>query len=127
MKCSRARVGNFAGGQLNLKKTLTLNRQIERIARLIEIALLLDDFRSSSPRTESDLQTGGINCLLRRRRAWRDKTLVQQILKLKPPAPEARSTRVREVVGDVVKVQLLRFHSACRGVHCTVHIVLSPE
>src|SRR5258705_13639029 len=89
MKSTGAGVSNFAAGELNLEEAGTLNGDIERIASLIEVALLLDDFRSSGARAEADLQAGGKRGLLGGGGAGSDKILVNKILKLQAAATVA--------------------------------------
>ena len=57
MKAPRARVRGLPVRQEHLKKSLPLNRQIERIARLAEVALRLDYLRRRRPRAQSHLQS----------------------------------------------------------------------
>ena len=47
MKSAGARVREFAGGKLNLEETLALNREVQRIAGGVEVALLLENFGGS--------------------------------------------------------------------------------
>ena len=82
MEHARAGVAGLAAGHLHLKKPGSLDRQVQRIAGGVEVALHLDDLRRRRLRPQTNLQTGGDCGVLRRRRARHDQVLVDQVLEL---------------------------------------------
>src|SRR5579863_7557130 len=121
MKHSCPRVPGLAARHLHLKKTCSLDGQVKWITGGVEVALGLYNLRRSSARAQPDLQPRGDGGVLRCRRSRHDQVLVNQILKLQSPAAKARGARVRQVVGNVVEVELLGCHAGGRSVKSAQH------
>src|SRR5258708_21979046 len=102
MEGSGTGVGHFTAGKLNLKKSSSLHGEIQRIASLVVVSLLLNHFRRSGARTQTDLQTGGISGLLRGRCSRSHHILINQILKLQPTAAKSRGAGIGQIVCHVI-------------------------
>src|SRR5437763_1739090 len=83
-----------------------------RIAGLVVVALLLNDFGSGGAGAKADLEACRERGLLSGGGTGRDETLVDQILELQTAAAETGSAGIGEIVGNVIEIQLLGFHSA---------------
>src|SRR5271154_4469476 len=110
MEVARSGVGNGSVGPGYLKEACSLNRQVERTVRLVEVSLRHDDFAGCRLGSETDLQTCRKR-LLSLRGAWSDEVLVDHVLKLHLTLVKARRGGVRQVVGYRIQVRLLSAHS----------------
>jgi hypothetical protein len=86
------------------------DRDVERVARLLDRALLEGTRRRDDARASTDLHT------TRALRAWRADRLVVQVLEQRVLSLVADGIRVREVVRDRVELGLLRGHPGRRDV-----------
>ena len=120
VKLPGARIGDRAVRSLHLKESRSLNRHIQRIVRLVHLALRIDHLGRRRLRSETDLQSCR-HRVLALRRARGHQVLVDHILKLQPQLPETRRRRVGQVVGNGVEIQLLCAHAACRCVQRSNH------
>src|SRR6185437_8654251 len=116
-----AGVRGLARRQSHLEKALTLDRQVERVASLAEIALALYDLRGGGARSQANLQASGNRGLLGRSCARHDHVLVNQIFKLQTPLAKSGGTRVGQIIGHVLQIHLLRAHPAGAGVQGSQH------
>ncbi len=121
------RVTQLAVWELDLKKALALNAQVERIVGFLEISLRKNDFVGRRTSTQANLKSAGDDSLRASRRPRLDETLIQKILKLRGSHLKAVGVGVGQVVGDVVHVHLLRRHSTGRAIKCSDHLSPSPE
>jgi len=111
MKAAGASVSNGAIGPRDLKKTLPLNRNIERVAGVIEVTLFHNHLGRRRARSQADLKAGGVS-LRALRGSGNDDVLVNHVLELQLALAEAGGAGVRQVVGNCVQIGLLRAHSA---------------
>jgi hypothetical protein len=113
MEISIARVCNLSAGLADLEKALPLNNHVHRIIGCRKIALRENDFRGDRFGSQSNLQAlGNFGCAVLE--ALPADILILQILKWAFRALNA-GVDIGKIVGNRVNVQLLRFHSACRG------------
>src|SRR5580765_3762119 len=115
MKGPATGVGGFAAGQVDLKKSLAFDGEIERIAGGVEITLQLDDLGSGGTSAKANLEARRDRSLLGRSCSGHHHVLVQQILELQTAAAESGGAGIGQVVGDSVQIELLRLHAAGGG------------
>ena len=111
-----------AVGALNLEEAIPLDRDVEFLAGLGELALRENLGGRRHPGAVADfgargheIATAGIGA----RSAG--GFLIEQILKLDLAALEAGGVHVREVVRDRVEIELLRLHAGGSGVERQIH------
>jgi hypothetical protein len=100
--------------------------EIQRIVRLLKVALRKYDFVGSRLGPQPDLQAAGDYGLGSGRRAGLHQALVNQVLELRSPHLESIGAGVRKIVGDIVNVGLLRIHSTGRSVKGSNHFLIPP-
>ncbi len=93
-------------------RTRSLNREVERIAGVAQVALGLHDLGIAGARAEADLQAGSDGRLLGGRGAGHDVVLIEKVGELHAARLKSRRARVRQIVRDVIEVDLLRGHAA---------------
>ena len=121
VKLAAAREGHFARRPANLEEALALHHHVERIASELETALFKDDRVGGGARAQTNLKARGDYGLRRRRRPRLRERLVEQILKLGATHLEANGIRVRQIVRNVVDVDLLGDHAAASAIECSNH------
>jgi hypothetical protein len=121
-----ARVGGGAVGQLDLEEALSVDREVELVARLLQVALGEHARRGSRAHAGANLQPGRQLCLLRRVGACLAHVLVQQVLERNTRALEAVRADVGEVVGNHVELRLLRVEAGLADPEAANHELLLP-
>jgi hypothetical protein len=122
MEGTIARISCLSIGHQNLKESSTFDSYVEGVVCGGKVALRLDDlsFRRSS--TEADLQTCSYSGLLRCGGARYNLTLIQKIRKIQLSLLKTCGTRVRQIIGYVIQVQLLGRHPTGGCIKGTKHI-----
>ena len=118
---ARARVRGRAVRALLLEESVALDDEVERIVRLLEVALAEDPLRGDGACAETDLDARRNHRALRALQARRAERLVEQVLEVHARLLEPGRVHVREVVRDRVEVQLLRLHAGRGGIECWDH------
>src|SRR5229473_7463072 len=95
-------ISQVAGSSADLKESLALDDQVQRVIGLREITLRKDHFVGGRARPQPQLKTGRYGGLLARGSAWLDHGLLKQVLKLRSARFEAGSVRVGNIIRDVV-------------------------
>ena len=98
---------------------MAVDRHIQRIAGLLQIALLIGTIDAGGFHPETQLRArrhdgagiAGIGAGL-------PHVLVQQILKFNPLALEARGRHIGDIVGNDFNIGLLSLHSGGRDIEC---------
>ena len=121
VKLPGAGVGDGAVRPLYLKESRALNRHIQRVVGLVQLALRVDDLGRRRLGAKADLQSGR-DRVLALGRARRHEVLIHHVLKLQAQLAKTRGRRVGQIVGDRIQVQLLRAHAAGCGVQSSNHV-----
>src|SRR6185312_15430215 len=122
-----ARVGDLAGRHQDLEKAGTVNREIERVAGLLQAALRLDRLGRDDIGAGALLQTRGKHCRLRREGAGLRLVLIEQILEHRTHTLETRRVDVRQIVRDHVHLSLLTLETASDYRQRFDHAEFSPR
>ena len=93
-----------------MEKTVPLDRHIKVVASLRQFAIGKHALGGDGNRTLADLQAGRELVAATRFGTGGTRGLVKQILKLQLAFLEAGGVDVRQVVGNVVQIQLLGLH-----------------
>ena len=99
MKRTITGVGLRAIGHQNFEETPTLNRNVQRIVRLGQVALGEQPLSGHHSRTGTHLKTRGQDRVLRRLGADLTDILVEQVLKNSSTTLEAGGADIGQVVG----------------------------
>ena len=95
--------------QLHLKESRSVQRNIERIARLVERALTLDPSGSLNLHARAKIEADRIGGLVGRLLSRYPLLLIGQRRKIDPVALEASGADIRQIVGDNPHACILGF------------------
>ena len=121
-----ARVGGFAGRQRDLEIAVALDRHVQRVGGLLQVALLVDAVDRRGLHAQPDLRAGRHDgAVVRTVGADAAQVLVDQVLELGPPPLEAGGGHVGDVVGNDFDVGLLGLHPGAGDIE-RAHRFLPP-
>ena len=121
-----AGVAGAAVGQLDLEEAVALDRDVEVVAGLLQVALAEVARRRRHARAQADLQPGRQLRLVAAGRAGLAQVLVHQVLEDHAAALVAVGADVGQVVGDGVQLELLAFHAGLGDPQRTIHAPVLP-
>ena len=105
---ARAGKGDLATGQFNLKIPITIQRQIKRIAGLLQIALRLNPAGADNRNTCAKVKAHGISGLIGGLLTGNALFLISQSGEISAVAFEARRADIGQVIGNHAHARILR-------------------
>ena len=111
---------------IHLKEAVADNRQVEFARRTDEAAGTVVSIRARDASSQSDMNAGGRELILRIGGTRQFHVLVIQVLEVRARSLEAVGAGVRQVVRDRVQIEEMGLHAGCGRVQCSNSHNVSP-